>query len=126
MNQKENNEINDVGGRIKSLRNLHNVKPIKLARATGVSLEDVIGWENKSIPEWYMLIEIARYFNVSIDWLMTGKESVNLAGPSKNPESELIKVFKSLSIINKKKVISFAEGIIQGYSICYNTDDQRV
>lgn len=59
------------GDRIKSLRLLRNLNQIQLASELNVSKQAVSNWENNNImPSIEMLMEIARFFSVSTDYLL--------------------------------------------------------
>lgn len=56
---------------IKSLRLSFNLSQVELAAALGVSKQCVSNWENDYIqPSVDMLIKLAKYFNVSTDYLL--------------------------------------------------------
>lgn len=52
-----------------------NVKPSAVSRATGIHTATLTSWkQGKYTPKQDKLQLIADYFNVSVDYLMTGKE----------------------------------------------------
>ena len=68
---------------IKKLRNTYNISQVQLAVALGVSKQCVSNWENDNIqPSVEMLIKIAKYFNVSCDYLLdlTSDNSISVSG----------------------------------------------
>ncbi|MEY9095673.1 transcriptional repressor LexA [Paenibacillus sp. RC84] len=68
--------MNEINHRIKELRLKHNLTMAKMAAMIGVSPGNISDWENgkkKSTPTARALISISKQFNVSLDWLMTGK-----------------------------------------------------
>lgn len=53
----------------------HNVTPYKVSKDTGVTQTALSNWKSgKSTPTTKTLQKIADYFNVTIDYLMTGEE----------------------------------------------------
>ena len=53
-----------------------NVTPCKISKETGVTQTTLSNWKNgKSTPSTANMQKIADYFNVSIDYLMTGEEN---------------------------------------------------
>lgn len=53
-----------------------NVTPYKISKETGVTQTTLSNWKNgKSTPSTENMQKIADYFNVSIDYLMTGEEN---------------------------------------------------
>ena len=68
---------------IKSLRLSYNLSQVELASALGVSKQCISNWENDYIqPSVEMLIKIAKYFNVTTDYLLglTDDNTVNMDG----------------------------------------------
>lgn len=68
---------------IKSLRLSYNLSQVELASALGVSKQCISNWENDYIqPSVEMLLKIAKYFNVTTDYLLglTGDNTVNMDG----------------------------------------------
>lgn len=68
--------------RIESLRKAQNISQGKLEKELGFSNGSISKWKN-SMPTPDRLQKIADYFNVTIDYLMNGKES------PQTPHSEL-------------------------------------
>ncbi|HHY73622.1 MAG TPA: helix-turn-helix domain-containing protein [Bacillus bacterium] len=66
------------GQRLKDLRNNEGISMDGLAKTIGTSSSRISDWENeKTHPSSVFVVKIARYFNVSIDWLLTGEEYKN-------------------------------------------------
>lgn len=56
---------------IRKLRKDFNISQVELASKLGVTKQCVSNWENDNIlPSIEMLIKIAKYFNVSTDYLL--------------------------------------------------------
>lgn len=59
----------------KELCSEYNVNPSQISKATGISTATFTSWkQGKYTPKQDKLQLIADYFNVSVDYLMTGKE----------------------------------------------------
>ena len=57
--------------KIKNLRLSYRLNQVELGKALGVTKQCVSNWENDNIqPSVDMLVKIARYFNVSADYLL--------------------------------------------------------
>lgn len=57
------------------LCNKNNVTPYKVGKETKIATSTLSDWKNgKSTPKQDKLKKIADYFDVSVDYLMTGKE----------------------------------------------------
>lgn len=64
--------------RIKELRNEKNVSQKKLADKLSVSRSTVAMWETgASQPDTNMLLQLAEFFNVSVDYLLSNENSSN-------------------------------------------------
>ena len=60
---------------LKQLRKRKNYSQLKVAMDLSISREALSYYENgKRSPDIDMLIKLSRYFNVSIDYLITGEE----------------------------------------------------
>ena len=60
-----------INEKLKELRKNFNISQVTLAKELGVSKQCVSNWENDNIlPSIDMLIKIAKYFNVSTDYLL--------------------------------------------------------
>lgn len=69
--------------KIKKLRISYNMSQVDLAKRLGVSKQCVSNWENDNVqPSIEMLIKIARFFNVSTDYLLDldEKDLINVRG----------------------------------------------
>ena len=56
----------------------YGVTPYKVSKETGVTQATLSNWKSgRSIPKQPTMQKIADFFGVSLDYLMTGKESVN-------------------------------------------------
>ena len=77
----------DIVFRIDSVLKKRNHNRKARADAVGISLQPFTSWANRgSIPGADIAYHIAEYLNVSVDWLLTGKEdtppeNVNLPPP---------------------------------------------
>lgn len=59
----------------KKLLEINNVTPYRVAKETGISTATLTQWKNGiSTPKQDKLQKIADYFNVSLEYLLTGKE----------------------------------------------------
>lgn len=81
-------------------------------------LTTYLGLKSVAFSEWKSgksksykkyLIEIADFFNVSLDYLVYGKEKSSLTSELSADEQELFKIYKGLSIENKARVRERAE-----------------
>ena len=79
-------EIRDVGQRIARLRKEKGWSQMGLAEKLNVSDKTVSKWENGGMPGIDLFPKMAKLFNVSIDYLMTGKEEND--SPNINVEAE--------------------------------------
>jgi len=65
----------EIGERIKKLREALKISQADLAKSIGVSSGNVGDWERgRAKPGFDALLALSRFFNKSVDWLMTGKE----------------------------------------------------
>lgn len=63
--------MSSFGDRLRSLRKLHNLKAEELAEIVGVKRRIIFLYEkNDSKPSYEVLIALADYFKVSLDYLV--------------------------------------------------------
>lgn len=79
-----------------------DVTPYKVGKETGIATSTLSDWKKgKSTPKQNKLMKIADYFNVSLDYLMTGEEPKLSSYPE---QAELL-----VKIRNDKKLFSAIE-----------------
>lgn len=60
-----------ISDKIRNLRKNFNINQVELANKLGVTKQCVSNWENDNIlPSIDMLVKIAKYFNVTTDYLL--------------------------------------------------------
>ena len=75
--------IEMVADRIKFLRESNNLTQSELAKQLGITRSSVNAWEQGiSMPSTQYVVELARLFNVSVDYLLGVEESaaLNISG----------------------------------------------
>ncbi|MCM1498846.1 MAG: helix-turn-helix domain-containing protein [Clostridium sp.] len=84
--------------RLKKLRNTRNVTQQDLADYLNVTRPTIAGYETKGKePDYHTLFMIAAYFDVSVDYLLTGRDFPNSLTPSPyTPFDELYESYMSL------------------------------
>ena len=61
----------DVGNKIKQLRNKNRLTQAELGKKLGVTYQAISNWENgRNTPDLQILIKIAEVFNISVDELL--------------------------------------------------------
>jgi transcriptional regulator with XRE-family HTH domain len=117
--------MNTIGQRIKQLRNNFNLSQQEIADRTGISRGNISNYEKDRVaPASETIITLARFFQVSADWLLTGTETPCGREQAGNPdnrddfcvyraksyvpvqltpeENELIQVYRTLSTEDKE------------------------
>lgn len=94
---------------LKNLRELHDVTQDELAKYLKVSRPTIAGYERKNRqPDFEKLIKIAEYFNVSIDYLITGiPTSENFPVDENALDDEIVISYKKLSISSKQDLLKY-------------------
>ncbi len=108
-----------VNERIITMINEKNIKIADLSRKTGISQSTITNWVKRdSSPNADMIQAIATAFNVSIEFLITGKEpNTDLT----SAEQELLTAFRGLDDISQTKII----GIVEGYKLGQKDDTAK-
>ena len=87
-----------IGEMIKELRGVKGVSQETLAAVCDVSMQAVSKWENgQSCPDIAFLPLLAEYFQVSIDYLLTGKESEQKCAAEDTDMSGLTEQIKQMT-----------------------------
>lgn len=95
--------------KIKELRKSFNISQVQLALSLGVTKQCVSNWENNNIlPSIDMLLKIAKYFNVTTDFLLgvSNDNVIDVTGLSETEKSHiklLIKDLQKNNSSNKEK-----------------------
>lgn len=94
--------MDDLVKRIKKLALANNITIAELERATGISNGRIAKWEN-SIPGIDKVNLIAKFFDVSLDYLINGKEYVlnNISTVVQNNNAETVIVKNNGSILRE-------------------------
>lgn len=81
--------------RLNSLIDNNNITQYKLAKDTGIAQSQLSNWRSGSkLPSFESLATLSTYFNISIDYLVTGKECSHI---ELSPQEEkLIQQFRYL------------------------------
>lgn len=67
----------------------YGVTPYQVHKATGVAQSSLSDWKRgKSKPKYEKLVKIAEYFNVSVDYLLTGEEPEKKEKPALTKKDE--------------------------------------
>lgn len=106
----------DFSRRLKELRESQNITQEQLASLLNVSRPTIAGYETRQRqPDYDKLIMLSDIFQVSIDFLLTGREIVDTFSLIKNPNYEkrldhkVITAYKNLGFREKQDVLEYIE-----------------
>lgn len=93
-----------------------SISPTALLKELNISTSKLTAWKNGSMPNSEYLIPISERLNVSIDYLLTGKEKSPSAEQTAKEqltadERELMELYKSLSEKDKTRVTERARAL---------------
>ena len=91
---------------IRELRKSFNISQVQLAKELGVTKQCVSNWENDNIlPSLDMLLKIAKYFNVTTDYLLgvSNDNIVDVTGLNEIEKSHIKLLIKDLQKSSNKK-----------------------
>ena len=94
----------EIVERIKSLCITENITIKELERIIQISNGSIRHWNEKT-PSVERVLLVADYFKVSLDWLVTGKESGNLTPE----EQQLIDYYRRADDRGKRSILRTAE-----------------
>ena len=87
----------DIVVRIDSILKQRNLKRKAVADAVGISLQPFTSWSNRgSIPGADIAYHIAEYLDVSLEWLLTGKERESVNPFNNLPPPEITELAKDI------------------------------
>lgn len=98
---------------LKLLREAHNISQKQLAEYLQVSRPTVAGYETKNRqPDFERLTKISQFFNVSIDYLITGSDismdaNVTQRISEKVLDKEIIAAYRKLSFESKQNLSEY-------------------
>lgn len=100
--------MESIGSRIRLLRTEKSVSQAKLAKQIAVSSGNVGEWETgRSKPGADALMALSTFFDVSTDWILTGKESqqsnVQISERETNINEEDLKLIQKLLLLNDRQ-----------------------
>lgn len=94
------------------LRKEAGLTQTELASKLGLTKDLYNKYERKGVrPSYETLITLADLYNVSIDYLLTGKESTKPAEPE---TPYLMEIYNSLSAISQDALLAYAKGLFFG------------
>lgn len=91
--------------RIQKLCDENNIKVRPLERSLGISTGTIGKWDTSS-PSADRLYKIAEYFNVSMEWLLTGKDN-GIEKFLSSKELEFVSNYRFLSDMDKKRISDY-------------------
>lgn len=78
LDMNEIEEPKEILERIRILMKRNQIQRQDFCRELGISTAQYDSWEKRSkIPSWKVLFKIADSFNVTLDWILRGKELYN-------------------------------------------------
>lgn len=115
--------------RIKEIRKQKKLSQIETAKQLNIPLTTYNGYENnKSEPKIDMLIKIADFFNVSLDYLLDRQyqNKLDLSSMSKRQQN-IIEIIKQLNDINLIRIETYAQAKLDEQSEDFelNNDIQK-
>lgn len=101
---------------LKELRESKNITQEELASYLKVSRPTIAGYETKNRqPDYEKLLKLSQFFNVTVDYLLTGSDETPLSPFCQNPDAPSEKAlsyrahstFQRLSLQSKQDAISY-------------------
>ena len=106
--------IPPITSRIFNLLQEKKITQSELANMIGTRQSTISGWkQNNNEPEAELLEPIAKALNVSLNWLITGKE---LLVPSRPEEQFLLEIYYHSNNDGKQRILEYAKFISEAYN----------
>ena len=102
--------------KLKELREQENLTQQEVANIFETPRQNYARWElNKNQPNIDMLIKIADFYKVSLDYICNHKTiGTNDIGYLNDQQRQLLELIKELNELNTIKAISYVSGLIAG------------
>lgn len=111
--------------KLRYLRTRDHLSQVDFAKELGFSQSSVAGWENGTRePNIKTLIEIANYFNVSVDYLIENSfmsENQKQLNSLSSTGRELLDIFSQLPHRDQSQVLGYVEYLASQYGITYQS-----
>lgn len=101
--------------RVLLLQQRSGIKPTPLTKKLGISASSFTDWsKGKGSPSLEILMKFAEFFDVSLDWLVYGKErtSKNLPEFKNVEEARLVTRYRQLTAEQKIRLDAYMDGML--------------
>ena len=107
--------MNTFGEKIKDLRKEKNLTQKELAQQLSITISTLSHWEcGYQEPSFADLIILSKYFNCSIDYLLSQEDNFFEFDSLSAVENELLFHFRALPVDLQKRVFSYVQGLKDG------------
>lgn len=106
--------------RIKELCKINKISIKSLEKELSIGNGSIAKW-TKSTPSVENILKISKRFNVSLDWLVTGKEEKDL----KQDEKKLVELYRNTNDVGQPLTMKHAEDIQQALPRVNQTQEQE-
>lgn len=99
-----------IGQRLRALRVQRGLSQEEVAKATGITRGNISNYElDRFKPSTESIVRLASFFNVSVDWLLTGKGNSPVPNKTDGSEERLLRKYHSLPRALQAEVLDFVE-----------------
>ena len=99
-----------TGTRLKDLRTKRNVSQADVAKAIGISRTAYVKYETGASKPVRKLHELAKYFNVSADYLL-GNDTTKVGQSLSKKQTTLLRGFDALNAEGQSTLLSMLDGL---------------
>lgn len=118
-NELDQEMVDAMLDRLYTLIRERGIRKTDVPKALGISMTTFSDWRRgKGFPSLKNTIKFCEYFDVSLDWLVFGKEpetvekSVDIVDISVSRETSIIERFRKLTPPLQDRLLSYADGMI--------------
>lgn len=109
--------MSDLLKRVYDLMEKAEIKPTQLSKELGMSTSTFSDWaKGKGSPSLKAVMQFSEYFNVSMDYLVYGKDheasSASVLEFSNSEDEELLRKFHLLPPELRQKAVGYIEGMV--------------
>jgi len=79
----------EIGKRLRQIREHYHLSQTSFGKRLDIQYQHVSKYERgESVPTWENLIKLIRYFNVNVNWLLTGEGTIFQKPESDEPDQD--------------------------------------
>ncbi len=101
----------------------NSLSPTETLKKMGLSTSKLTAWKNGSIPNGTILLLISEFFGITVDYLLTGIETMSLNNNMPDDEQRLLHMYSLLSDMEKGEILGELKAMTKNREHIEKTDN---